>query len=612
MKTYFRIIRFVKPYWKRLALSITGTIFYSIFNGISIYLFIPLLDMLFHANTFNNVASSTSGIKLPFGSMIGENVKRWALEFVFGGTPMDALLKICLIILSAFFLKNFFGYMQSFFINYVEEAVMRDIRNKLYRHLHAMPLEYFTNERTGDIMSRVTNDVLLINGGVTACFDTMLKQPLSILIFLGLAISISWQLTLISLLVFPFALVIISAIALRLHKERGVSQERLADITSILQETISGVKVVKAFGMEDFETQKFGKQTERYFRSLIKINRMRDLASPTTEILSVAAGVVMIWFGGRQILLEHSLDAGEFLGFLILIFQIMPPIKELTSVNNRIQESSAAGKRIFEILDEQPKIRNAAVVVPMPAFNHSIEYRNVSFAYGGGGVDVLKNINLRIQKGEIVAIVGASGSGKTTIVDLLPRFYDPDSGGIYIDGVDLRKLDVKALRSKIGIVTQETILFNDTIRNNIAYGLEDCPMERVIAAAKTANAHEFISATPQQYNTLVGERGVKLSGGERQRISLARALLKNPPILILDEATSALDTESEILVQEAINHLMEGRTSIVIAHRLSTVQQADRILVIDGGSIVEVGRHEELLRHEDGIYKKLYDLQFRL
>jgi len=397
----------------------------------------------------------------------------------------------------------------------------------------------------------------------------------------------------------------------RIRRSTEKIQAGVGELSQILEETVSGNRVVKAFGMEDFEIKKFGKHTQRYFSSLIRITRMRELASPLTELLSVAAGVVMIWFGGRQILVEHSLNASEFLGFLILIFQIMPPIKELTSVNNRIQESSAAGKRIFELLDREATIRNPQTVTPLKDFSNSIEFRNVGFSYKDSP-PILKNINVTIRKGEIVAIVGPSGSGKTTMVDLLPRFYDPTSGGILIDGIDLRALDVKALRSKIGIVTQETILFNDTIRNNIAYGLEDCPMERVIAAAKTANAHEFISGTPKGYESLVGERGVKVSGGERQRISLARALLKNPPILILDEATSALDTESEILVQEAIDHLMEGRTSVVIAHRLSTVQHADRILVLNEGEIVEVGRHDELLLHTDGIYKKLYDLQFRL
>jgi subfamily B ATP-binding cassette protein MsbA len=329
-----------------------------------------------------------------------------------------------------------------------------------------------------------------------------------------------------------------------------------------------------------------------------------------TEILSVAAGTVIIWYGGRQILIEHSLDAGAFLSFLFIIFQVMPPVKELTNVNNRIQEASAAGERIFEILDRRPSIANAPDAVRLEQFTAGIEYRNVSFSYNGDD-RVLSGINLQIRKGEVVAIVGPSGTGKTTLVDLLPRFYDPTAGGITIDGIDLRRLDLRSLREHIGIVTQETVLFNDTVRNNIAYGLERCPMEDVIRAAKTANSHDFIMAMPLQYESVIGERGVKLSGGERQRLSLARAILKNPPILILDEATSALDTESEILVQDAIDRLMSGRTSVVIAHRLSTVQHADRIIVLDSGRVVEVGRHSELIANPAGLYRKLYDLQFR-
>lgn len=614
MRSYLRIARFIRPYWRRIALSVSFTAFYSLFSGLSIYLFIPLLDMLFHPEQKAAVsaAPTVGGISLPFGisSFFGD-LWNGLQGFVFAGSRMDALLKICVIILGAFVLKNLFGYMQSYFMSFVEEGVIKDIRNEFYRHLHDLPLGFFTNERTGELISRITNDVSLINGGVSALFVTLIREPLLIIVFLGIAFSLSWKLTIISLLVFPFSLAIIGSIAVRLHKERGVTQERLADITSIVQETVSGVKVVKAFGMEDFENRKFMRQTGRYFSSLVKLTRMRDLASPLTESLSVAAGAVIIWYGGTQVLVENSMTASAFLAFLFVIFQIMPPVKELSNVNNRIQEFSAATKRIFEILDTEPSIRSKENPVILKEFAHTIEFSNVTFSYTGLD-DVLRNVSLTISKGELVAIVGPSGSGKTTLADLIPRFYDPVSGTIAIDGVDIRDLDVKSLREKIGIVTQETILFNDTVRSNIAYGLESCPMDDIVSAAKAANIHEVIMNMPQDYMSVIGERGVKLSGGERQRLSLARAILKNPPILILDEATSALDTESEILVQEAIDRLMTGRTSIVIAHRLSTVQHADRILVLDAGQIVEIGRHSELLQNPKGLYKKLYDLQFRL
>ncbi len=613
LKTYLRIVRYAFPYWKHIGISIICTVIFSLFSGASIYLFIPLLDILFRQENGAAASQGGEGLPIPFG--LGpalSELKKAFISVVFSGSQLDALSRICFIIVLAFLLKNLFGYLQSYFMSYAEEGVIKDLRNALYRHLHHLPLGYFTNERTGKLISRITNDVTVINGGVSAFFVTMIREPLLILVFLGLAFAISWKLTLVSLLVFPFSLTIISWIAIRLHKERGVSQERLADITSVLQETISGVKVVKAFGMEEFENKKFKDQTHRYFSSLVKLSRMRDLASPTTEVLSVLAGAVIIWYGGRQILLDHSLNASEFLSFLFIIFQIMPPIKELTNVNNRIQEASAAGDRIFEILDTEPSIRSKPGAEKIDGFRSSIEFRNVSFSYNGPEAGVLRNISLRINKGEVIAIVGPSGSGKTTLVDLIPRFYEPHSGVIMIDGIALGEVDVRSLRAQIGIVTQETILFNDTVRSNIAYGLDDCPIEKIRNAAIAANAHDFITAMPDGYDSVIGERGVKLSGGERQRLSLARAILKNPPILILDEATSALDTESEIMVQEAIDHLMSGRTSIVIAHRLSTIQHADRIIVLDDGCIVETGTHSTLIGNQTGMYKKLYDLQFRV
>lgn len=611
MKTYLRIVRHVKPYWKHLTISVSCTVLYSIFSGISIYLMIPLLETLFNPSASTSPTPTTEMQTTLGVSNVIENLKSAFRTVVLSGSPTDALFRVSLIIFIAFLLKNVFGYLQSYFMTYVEEGVIKDLRNALYRHLHDLPLAYFTNERTGDLISRITTDVSLVNGGVSASFITLIRDPLLIIVFLTLALSLSWKLTLLSLVVFPFSLSIIGWLALKLHKERGRSQELLGDITSVLQETITGVKVVKAFGMEEFENKKFGVSTWRYFLSLLKITRTRNFSSPTTEILSVAAGAVIIWFGGTQVLMEKSLQASEFLGFLMVIFQTMQPVKELTSVNNRIQESSAAGKRIFEILDTEPQIKDTPDAVELKEFNEAIEFENVSFTYDGQ-MPVLQDINLVIRKAEVIAIVGPSGSGKSTLVDLIPRFYDPNGGVIRIDRTNIRNLRLKSLREKIGIVTQETILFNDTVRNNVAYGLESCSMEHIIAAAKAANAHDFIMAMPQQYDSFIGERGVKLSGGERQRLSLARAILKNPPILILDEATSALDTESEILVQEAIDHLMAGRTSIVIAHRLSTVQHADRIIVLDQGRVIEMGKHNELLSNQRGLYKKLHELQFRI
>jgi subfamily B ATP-binding cassette protein MsbA len=609
--TFLRVLKYVRPYWKQLALSVFFTILFSIFSGVSIYLAIPLLETLFsqdYISALNKLGSSSgflSDLKNTFFSFL--------FRYVFSGTHSEALIKICIVIIIAFFLKNISDYLQAYFMAYVEQGLVKDIRNEVYRHLHTLSLGYFTSERTGNLISRITNDVNIINTGISATFLNLVREPLLIVVFLMIAISINWRLTLISLLVLPFALYFISKLGLRLHKESRISQERMADITSVLQETISGVKVVKAFGMEEFENKKFQTQTWRYFKSLLKITRIRNLASPITEFLSVVAGVVIIWYGGMQVLELGTMRASEFLTFLIAIFQIMPPVKELTSVNNRIQESTSAAKRVFEILDIEPDIKEAPNAIELKEFKDEIVFENVWFSYNGtkNGDFILKGINLKVKKGEILAIVGPSGAGKSTLVDLIPRFYDPTEGRILIDGIDLRMIKIKSLRDKIGIVTQETILFNDTIRNNIAYGLEDCPIDKIIEAAKAANAHDFIMQLPNGYDTVIGERGMKLSGGQRQRISIARALLKNPPILILDEATSNLDAESEILVQEAIERLMQNRTVFVIAHRLSTIRNADRIIVIDNGRIVQEGKHEELI-HQDGLYKKLYEMQFNI
>lgn len=624
MKIFLRIIAYAKPYWKHLLISMVCTIFFSLFSGASIYLLIPLLQTLFNQSAFGGVAPAPTMEHNVGGVIQGiesfkQEISQSFYRFIFSENKVDSLLKICLILLIAFLLKNLFGYFQAYALGFVEQGVIKDLRNDLYRHIHQLSLGYFTNERTGGLISRVTNDVNFIQQSISASFLNLLREPLLIIVFLGIAISISWQLTLIALLLFPFLLYFISRIGLRLHKVSGVTQEKMADITSVLQETISGVKVVKAFGMEEFENRKFADATKKYFQQVLKIHRMRNLSSPVTEFLSALAAVVIIWFGGREVLETQNLQPAEFLGFLFAIFQLMPPVKELSSVHNRIQESSAAGKRIFEILDTEPAIQNASNSIVLREFKDSIKFENVSFFYEQfpnsverNGRAVLKHVNLRLRKGEIIAIVGPSGGGKTTLIDLIPRFYDPIDGRILIDGIDLRQIELKSLRDKIGIVTQETILFNDTVRNNIAYGLDDCPMEEIVEAAKAANAHDFIMEMPNGYDMTIGERGTKLSGGQRQRLSIARAILKNPPIMIFDEATSSLDSESEILVQEAIEHLMKHRTSFVIAHRLSTIRNADRIIVIDKGKIVQTGQHHELIKQKRGLYKKLYDMQFNM
>ncbi len=616
MKTYFRLLEFVKPYWRHISLSVVFTIFYALLNGASIYLTIPLLDTLFQQNKNSAVVRQTTAAHST--SVLPHWITNWVnslaaefKHFIFSGSINDVLLKICILILITFLGKNVFGYLQAYFLAYVEQGVIKDIRNKVYAHLHKLPMSFFKNEKTGNLISRITNDVNIIQQSVSVIFLNMVREPLTIVVFLGIAISISFKLTLFSIVILPFSISIIAYIGNILRKQSFLLQQKMADITTVLHETITGVKIVKAFGMEKYENEKFQKETDSFFRRILKMVRVRNTASPTTEFLSVLVGVVLIYYGGQLVLSEHSLRASEFLGFLFAIFQLMPPIKELSSVNNRIQESSAAGDRIYQILDMEPSIKNSPDAIEVKEFKSTIEFKNVYFHYSDSNELILKNISFKVNKGEIVALVGSSGAGKTTLVDLLPRFYDPTEGAVLLDNVDLRKITIESLRKLIGIVTQEIILFNESIRNNIAYGLADYPMEKIIEAARAANAHDFIEELPEGYNTVIGEKGIKLSGGQRQRISIARALLKNPPIMIFDEATSSLDNESEALVQEAIERLMADRTTFVIAHRLSTIRNADKIIVLDNGVIVQQGKHDDLIKIEDGIYKKLYDLQFR-
>ena len=617
MKTYLRLLNYVKPYWRHVLLSIGFTILYAILNGASVYLTIPLLDTLFQSSnqvvepTQESALNSAPGVITENVTSTFESFENSFKEFVFDGSQSEVLIKICVLIFIVYLGKNIFGYLQAFFLAYVEQTVIKDIRDRLYEHLQKLPMSYFKGEKTGNLISRIINDVYVVQTSVSLIFFNLIREPLTIIVFLIIAVSISWQLTLFSFVVLPFSLFFIAWIGIKLRKESAILQEKMADLTTVIHETISGVKIVKAFGMEKFENQKFVNETNGLRRIFLRMVRIRNAASPITEILSVLVGVVIIYYGGQLVLIDGTLKASEFLGFLFAIFSLMPPVKELSSINNRIQESSAAGDRIFSILDIEPSIKDEKDSKPLDEFTNKVEYKNISFHYDDSDDLILKNINLSVNKGEIIAFVGSSGAGKTTLVDLLPRFFDPTEGAIYIDGIDIKKVKLDSLRKMMGIVTQETVLFNDTVKNNIAYGLTDYPEQKIIDAVKAANAEKFIKELPKGFETIIGEKGTKLSGGQRQRISIARALLKNPAIMIFDEATSALDNESEILVQEAIERLMFDRTTFVIAHRLSTIRNADKIVVMHKGRIVQVGKHDELLLDKSGIYNKLYEMQFR-
>ena len=613
---FFRILSFVRPHWRSVALSVICTILFALFSGASIYLTIPLFETL-----FNQTPIEISAIHTPPKNQLVPNevismkqyIETNVRNYLFAGTESEALFKICALIVAVFLLKNIFDYSQSYLMAHVEQSLMRDLRNALYDHLHNLPLAYFTNGKTENLIFRVTGDVNIVNSAVTAGFVTMVKEPLLIIVFLALAFTLSWKLTLLACIIFPLALLIITGVGRKLHRQSGVMQEEIADITSVLRETISNVKVVKTYGMEQFENKKFQKETQNYFKTILRTTRIRNFITPATELLSVLAGAVIIWYGGQQVLISGEMKASEFLGFLFAIFQVMPPVKELANIHNRLRGFLAAGKRIVEILDTKPAIQTASGAVQLHGLKNGIEYADVAFSItteNGERRTVLSNINVTIRKGELIALVGPRGSGKTTFVDLLPRFYDPVSGKISIDGVDIKSIDSKSLRENIGIITQDTILFNDTVRNNIACGLSECSLEKIREAAKSANALSFIQEMPAEFDTVVGERGVKLSFGQRHQISIARALLKNPPIMISDEAPLAFDSESEMQVQEAMERLMQNRTFIVIARNRSTVKNADRILVFDGGKIVQEGRHVELLKQTHGLYKKLHDAHY--
>ena len=617
MQTYIRILKYVKPYWKNLILIFILSLLYAVLNGLSIYLVIPLLETLFQEGGASRQVSTTQNLGFTSSFIpdflvdFKDTVSQWFTNFVYTGDKIEILLKICLVILVVFFLKNLFGYLQSYFMAYVEYSSMNDLRDYAYKHLHKLPISYFKQERVGNLISRFTNDISKIQDSISATFSSLIKEPLTIVVFLIIALSISWQLTLFAAIILPVSMLAIMWIGLKVRKQSTLVQRKIADITSVLQETISGVKVVKAFGMEPYENKKFVKETRSYLKTVLKIVRIRDAASPITEMISIIVGAIIIYYGGILVLKSATISASLFMGFLLAIFQMMKPIKDLSTVNNRIQEAGAAADRIFEILDTVPDIKDSKDARILGEFKNIIRFKGVSFKYEDSEEWVLDDINLELSKGDILALVGPSGGGKSTLVDLIPRFYDPIKGGILIDGEDIRNFTIDSLRNKMGIVTQETFLFNSTIQDNIAYGLENYPSEKVVEAAKAANAHDFIMQTPDGYDTVVGERGVKLSGGQRQRLTIARAILKNPDIMIFDEATSALDSESEILVQEAIERMMKNRTTFVIAHRLSTIRNATRILVIDRGKIIQTGTHQELMLKENGLYKKLYEMQFR-
>jgi subfamily B ATP-binding cassette protein MsbA len=539
-----------------------------------------------------------------------QRLRTWFEHFFLIGDPIRSLTRISLALLVIFLLKNAVDYLQSVLTVWVEQAVIRDLRNQVYAHLQSLSLSFFHSRRSGALLSRLTNDIALVRGALAAGFSNLIKSSLLLTVCLFWIFWTSWRLALVSLLVVPPSLFLIVFLGRKLRRRSTITQERMADLNAILQETLTGIRVVKAFGMEPFEQRKFEKAGQSYFRSFVKQRRLGAMAGPMSEYLGVVAAVAVLWYGGHEILLSRSVEPQQFFIFLFAMLQLMSPLKSLSNVNATIQEGLAAATRIFRILDTEPAITSRPNARVTTGIRDGIEFEGVSFRYGQGPY-VLSQVTLRVEAGEVVALVGPSGAGKSTLVDLVARFYDPTEGRILVDGVDLRDYELTSVRSLMGIVTQEPILFHDTVWNNIAYGVTDADEDTVHRAARAANAERFIREMPEGYQTLIGDRGIRLSGGERQRIAIARAIFKDPRLLLLDEATSSLDSQSELLVQEALESLFQGRTVFVIAHRLSTIQRADRILVLDQGRIVQTGSHAELVA-TPGLYQKLHRLQFRL
>jgi len=594
MSLYRRVLELVKPYWLKLALAMLCMVFYSVLTAAQAFLVKPVLDGVF---------LKKEGIP-PF---IQNMLVQLHLEGFFLKTGVEMLRLLPFVIILLFLLKGIFNYGQSYLMNFVGLRIIADLRGKLYNHLQTLSLSFFTKMPTGILISRITNDVNLVQGSVSSTITGLLKDAFTIIFLVGVVFYRDWKLAIIAFIIFPLAIIPIKEFGKRMRKFARKGQQRIGLLTTLLHETITGNRIVKAFNMEDYENRRFAEENERLFKTFLKRVRVRALSMPLMELLGGITAAIIIWVGGYSVV-RGEVTPGTFFSFLAALFMLYAPIRDLSKVNLEIQEGLAGATRVFELLDTTTEIKEIEGAISLPPISKKIGFQKVNFKYDEE--IVLKDISFEVNVGEVIALVGMSGAGKTSLVNLLPRFYDVEKGQILIDDHDIRKVTLKSIRDQIGLVTQQTILFNDTVRNNIAYGSPKCSEREITEAAQAANAHEFIQRLPQAYDTIIGEQGVKLSGGERQRLSIARALLKNAPILILDEATSSLDSDSETEVQKALERLMKGRTVFVIAHRLSTIRNAHRIIVLSGGQIVEEGTHEELMT-ANGEYRRLYDLQFK-
>ena len=601
---YSRLGRLIFPYWPVLLVSTISALIYVVFNSLSIWLTASLINNIltdFDKLVENHRALSNEIISL------NDQLKYWTNELILRDSPLETVKILCIIILAVFIIKNIFLYIKNICLTYVQYNLITKIRNDLYHHFHNLSLSFFDRTKSGELTSIVVTDVSNMRIALGTSFHKLFVEPINILMFISLLFIINTKLAIYATAIIPITAMIIFWIGRSIRRKSRRTAKQIAGIMGIITEILNSIRVVKAFGTEDIERKRFKQEQDRYYNLISKRARLRLITSPITETIGAMIGVSLLWVGGVDVLVTGTMSSEDFIRFILILFSVLGPVRLLSNVSVNLQTGVASAERVFNILDTPPDIIEKPDAIDLKGFSKEIQFDKVGFNYDGGG-KVLSDVSFSIHKGSIVAIVGPSGAGKSTIADLIPRFYEVKEGAITLDGQDIRDITLFSLRDKMGIVTQETILFDETIEFNITYGISESTEEDLIASARAANAYDFIQDQPNGFQTIIGEKGVKLSGGQRQRIAIARAIFNNPPFLILDEATSALDTKSERLVQNALDNLMKNRTVLVIAHRLSTVKNADQIIVMDAGKIIQKGTHQELIQN-DGLYNLLYQFQ---
>ena len=603
---YKRLYKLVSGYWPFLVLSSLSAFIYVAFNGLSVWLTATLFNNIltdFDELIMNQNILANSKVSL------NDQLKYWTNELILRSTAIESLKVLCYTLIGSFLIKNFFLYIKNISLTYIQFNLIKKLRAQLYTHLQNMSLSFFDKRQTGELSSIVINDVSNMRVAFGTSFHKLFVEPINIIVFISLLFIINLKLALLSIVIVPLTGVVVVIIGKSIRRRSKRTAEKIARIMGMMSENLNSIRIVKSFAMEAFETVRFKKEQERHYALDLRQARLRLVSSPITEMIGAFIAVILLWIGGHDVLVSKDMNSEDFIRFILILFSVLQPIRSLSNVGINLQKGFASAERVFEVLDTVPPITSKPNAITISDVKNDIVFKNVTFNYDGTE-SILKDISFMMKKGTVTALVGASGAGKSTVADLIPRFYDVASGAIEIDGTDIRDLNIKSMRKMMGIVSQETILFNDSIGANIKYGLQSVTDDQLYEAAKNANAYDFIIDQPNGFDTIIGEKGVRLSGGQRQRIAIARAILKNPSILILDEATSSLDTESEFLVQKAIDNLMEDRTVLVIAHRLTTVENADTIVVMKDGKIADSGSHKNLLE-KDGVYTRLYKKQFK-